>query len=88
MRSLLKSFVIAVASLAGSLFAGCAESHDRWAFHRYADRRCAQIEDRINLDHEKIEEIEPTGRHRDALQWYRDDLVDARRDLDHCRYGS
>jgi hypothetical protein len=83
-----KSFVLATAMLAGSVFAGCAENRDRWASHRYADRRCAKIEDRINLDHEKIDQIEPTGRHRDALQWYRDDLEDARRDLDRCRYGS
>jgi hypothetical protein len=83
-----KSFILAVSLFAGSLFAGCAERRDRWAFHRYEDRRCAQIEDRIDLDRGKIDEIEPTGRHRDALQWYRDDLVNARRDLDRCRYGS
>jgi len=83
----LKSPFVAVVLLAGSMSAGCAESRDRWAYRRYADRRCAQIEDRIDFDHAKIEEIEPTGRHRDALQWYRDDLVDARRDLDRCRYG-
>ncbi len=83
-----KSFIFAAALLAGSLLVGCAESRDRWAFHRYAERRCAEIEDRINLDHDKIDQIEPTGRHRDALQWYRDDLVNARHDLDRCRYGS
>jgi hypothetical protein len=83
-----KSFVLASALLAGSLFAGCAENRDPWAFRRYAERRCASIEDRIDFDHEKIDQIEPTGRHRDALQWYRDDLVNARRDLDRCRYGS
>jgi hypothetical protein len=83
-----KSSLLVAALLAGSLLAGCAEHRDRWAFHRSEDRRCAQIKDRMDLDRDKIDEIEPTGRHRDALQWYRDDLVNARRDLDRCRYGS
>jgi hypothetical protein len=74
--------------LLGALLLGaCAEGH-RWGNRPYEYRRCAAIEDRIDRDRDKIDQIEPTGRHRDALQWYREDLADARRDLDYCRYGS
>ena len=33
----------------------------------------------MRYDRAKINEIEPTGRHRKALQWYKDDLQNARR---------
>lgn len=49
------------------------------------DARCGQIVDRMRTDRNKIREIEPTGRHRKALQWYRDDLENARRDMANCR---
>jgi len=55
--------------------------------HRGNDARCGQILDRMNFNRSKIREIEPTGRHRKALQWYRDDQENARRDLDRCRRG-
>jgi len=55
------------------------------SYGRYGGQ-CAQIYQRIDLDRSKIEEIGPTGRHRKALQWYRDDLRNAERDLDNCRY--
>ena len=67
--------------------------HDRdeWKQHHYKhkhdDERCAQILDRMRFDRSKVREIEPTGRHRKALQWYRDDLGNAARDLDNCRHG-
>ncbi len=48
---------------------------------------CGQLYDRIGFDRSKIDEIRPTGRHKKALQWYVDDLRDAQRDLDRCRYG-
>jgi len=88
MEPSLRSCVFAVALLAALLFAGCAANRDGWVYRRSVDHRCAQIEDRLNLDHEKIDEIEPTGQNRDALQSYRDDFENARRDLDYCRYGS
>lgn len=59
--------------------------------HRRRDRgddgRCQQYRDRISFNRSKIREIEPTGRHRKALQWYKDDTVNALRDLDNCRRG-
>ena len=36
------------------------------------------MRDRIQYDQAKIAEIEPTGRHRKALQWYEGDLQNAR----------
>jgi DNA repair ATPase RecN len=45
---------------------------------------CAKINDRIRFDRQKIAEITPTGQHRKALQWYKDDLQNAERDRDQC----
>jgi hypothetical protein len=73
--------------LGGLLLCACAEGH-RWGYRPDEYSRCAAIEDRIDRDRDKIDQIEPTGRHRDALQWYREDLADARHDLNYCRYGS
>jgi hypothetical protein len=62
--------------------------HGRWKrHHKGDDARCGEILDRMRFDGAKIREIEPTGRHRKALQWYRDDLGNARNDLDRCRHG-
>jgi hypothetical protein len=55
--------------------------------HDHDDGRCREIVERIHNDRAKIREIEPTGRHRKALQWYRDDLGNARNDLAACRHG-
>ena len=80
-----QSSVLAVLLLGASLLAACA----RWAYSPYEDsRHCAGLEARIDRDRAKIDQIEPTGRDRDALRWYREDLADARDDLDYCRYGS
>ena len=49
--------------------------------------QCRQIIDRINFDRSKVNEIAPTGRHRKAMQWYKDDIRNAERDLAKCRYG-
>jgi len=76
--------------LSVSLVPQAAAKHWNWD-RRYDesryDGRCAQVIDRIELDRSKIAEITPTGRHRKALQWYKDDLRNAHRDLDRCRYG-
>ncbi len=48
--------------------------------YRY-DPNYAKMMDRIRFDRAKINEIEPTGRHRKALQWYKDDLRNAQRYL-------
>jgi hypothetical protein len=66
---------------------------DEWRHHRRrhdrddTDARCGEIMDRMRFNNSKIREIEPSGRHRKALQWYRDDNVNARKDLDRCRHG-
>ncbi len=72
---------------------------DRGGYHRQRrwgrgeiEGRCGQIIDRINFNRGKIAQITPTGRHRRALQWYKDDIRNAQRDLYRCRnqvaYGS
>ena len=56
--------------------------------YRYDGRNDAgygKLTDRMRNDQAKINEIEPTGRHRKALQWYKDDLRNAQRDMDN--YG-
>ena len=59
----------------------------RHGHHHGDDARCGEILDRMSFDRGKVREIEPTGRHRKALQWYRDDMDNARKDLDRCRHG-
>ena len=54
---------------------------DRSSYYRRTDPNSAQLMDRLRFDREKINEIAPTGRHRKALQWYKDDLQNARRAL-------
>ncbi len=49
--------------------------------YRGNDPRYSRLVDRMNNDRAKIAEIGPTGRHRKALQWYRDDLRNAERDM-------
>ena len=50
--------------------------------HRgYGDPQYSQLVDRIDNDRVKIAEIGPTGRHHKALQWYKDDLRNAQRDM-------
>jgi hypothetical protein len=51
---------------------------DRSTYYRRNDPNYAKMRDRIQNDQAKIAEIEPTGRHRKALQWYEDDLQNAR----------
>ncbi len=68
-------------------------SHPNKHYHdrddaRFFGGRCSSIAGRIGFNQRKIVEITPTGRHRRALQWYRDDLANARRDLYRCRNGS
>jgi hypothetical protein len=55
---------------------------ERREHQRYA---CSEIDDRIDYDRAKIDEISPTGRHKKALQWYRDDLRNAERERERCR---
>ena len=53
--------------------------------YRGNDPRYSKLVDRMNNDRAKIAEIGPTGRHRKALQWYRDDLRNAERDMHNYR---
>ena len=58
---------------------------EEWERRQAQRQECERIEDRIRNDRAKIAEIDPTGRHQKAEQWYRDDLVNAQRDLARCR---
>jgi hypothetical protein len=53
--------------------------------YRGNDPQYGKLVDRMNNDRSKIAEIGPTGRHRKALQWYRDDLRNAERDMHNYR---
>jgi len=53
--------------------------------YRGNDPEYSKLVDRMNNDRAKIDEIGPTGRHRKALQWYRDDLRNAERDMHNYR---
>lgn len=44
---------------------------------------CSKLEDRIRFDRDKIATTDPTKHHK-ALQWYKDDLENARRDREQC----
>jgi hypothetical protein len=48
-------------------------------------RDCGAIHERIHYDHEQADIIEPTGHHKKALQWYKDDIKNAETDLRTCR---
>jgi hypothetical protein len=54
--------------------------------YRGNDPEYYSLIDRINLDRARIAENEATGRHKKALQWYRDDLRNAERDMNNYRY--
>ena len=54
--------------------------------YRAYDPQYGKLMDRMAYDRAKIAEITPTGRHRKALQWYKDDLGNAQRDLYNYRY--
>jgi hypothetical protein len=56
-------------------------------YHDPNGDRYRQLMDRMNNDQAKINEIGPTGRHRKALQWYKDDMRNAQRDMDQYRAG-
>jgi len=61
---------------------------DRSSYYRRNDPNYAKMMDRMQYDRAKIAEIEPTGRHRKALQWYKDDLQNARRYLHDQSYAN
>jgi len=54
--------------------------------YRSNDPQYSKLIDRMNYDRAKIAENEATGRHRKALQWYKDDLRNAERDMNNYRY--
>lgn len=77
-------------------YSGHDGDRDReWREHRWGDhdrrvegdntRDCGAIHQRIRYNREQIRIIEPTGRHKKALQWYKDDIQNARNDLRTCR---
>ena len=60
--------------------------HDGYGGYRSYDPQYRKLADRMAYDRAKVAEITPTGRHRKALQWYKDDLQNARRDVYNYRY--
>ena len=56
------------------------------AHHGYGDPQYSQLVDRIDHDLARIAEIESTGRDHEALEWYRNDLRGARRDMRKLRH--
>jgi hypothetical protein len=44
-------------------------------------RECDKMRERVRFDQSKVGEIAPTGRHKKALQWYKDDIANAQRYL-------
>jgi len=56
--------------------------------YNYGYGQCGEQIDRIRRDQAKINEIGPSGRHRKALRWFQDDLRNAQRDYQACRYGA
>ena len=50
--------------------------------YRGNDPEYGKLVDRMSNDRAKIAEIGPTGRHRKALQWYKDDMRNAQRDME------
>ena len=59
--------------------------HDQYDRDHDHDRWWRGLHERIHYDHEQARIIEPTGRHKKALQWYRDDIQNAENDLRTCR---
>jgi hypothetical protein len=60
--------------------------HQRRQVEERQQRRgeCRKIRDRIRFDQQKIATTDPSKHHK-ALQWYKDDLRNAERDLQNCR---
>ena len=58
-----------------------------YRYDRRNDPGYAKLMDRMHYDRAKINEIAPTGRHRKALQWYKDDLRNAQNDLRNDYYA-
>ncbi len=56
-----------------------------WEHREHERYACSEVDGRIDNDRAKIDEISATGRHKKALQWYRDDLKNALRDREDCR---
>ena len=60
--------------------AGEYDAEEREWEHREHERyACSEVDDRIDNDRAKIDEISATGRHKKALQWYKDDIANAQR---------
>jgi hypothetical protein len=60
--------------------------YGRYGHYRPYDPQYGKLMDRMAYDRAKIAQITPTGRHRKALQWYKDDLRNAQRDVYNYRY--
>jgi hypothetical protein len=54
--------------------------------YRGNDPQYSKLINRMNYDRAKIAQNEQTGRHPKALQWYKDDLRNAQRDMSNYRH--
>jgi len=71
------------AVLLSSSTAGCIARHPPWRL--WSRPPCAEAEERVDRDRERIEKLQASGRRPDELVWYRDDLRGAIRALDRCK---
>lgn len=58
-----------------------------WRGTRRGYGECASLLDRMDHDRDLIAQWEHTGRHQKVVQWAREDIANARRDLYECRSG-
>ena len=79
-RTLLTGILAAGLAQTSLPFASTAWADNDHDQHWYHDHWTGQ-----DRDHEQADIIEPTGRHKKALQWYRDDIKNAENDLRTCR---
>jgi len=70
-------------TMAAPLLAGCVARHPPWQL--YGRPACADAEERVDRDRERIAALEQSGKRPDELVWYRDDLPQALRALERCK---
>ena len=75
--------IMLTASFATLWVSGCVARHPPWRL--YGRPACADAEERVERDRERIEALQASGRRPDELVWYRDDLRWAHRALERCK---
>jgi hypothetical protein len=74
---------MAASSFAALWLSACVARHPPWQL--YGRPPCADAEDRVERDRERIEALQASGQRSDQLVWYRDDLGWALRSLERCK---